>query len=136
VNDSRVRSFRKLSFRAPPARISLSTVKLHGGNERSWTDKRLDDGFDRVSADIALVHQDVGDLRRELRTEVGSLREDNKALRKEMHTEIGSLRQEMHEEIGSLRQEMHEAFGSLNRTLLQIGGGVIVALLGIVATQL
>lgn len=105
----------------------------------SWTDERLDDGFDRVSADIALVRQDVSGLRRELRTEVGSLREDNKALRKEMHTEIGLFRHEMHEEVGFLREDsksLHDAMHSLQRTLLQTGAGIIAALIGVIITQL
>jgi hypothetical protein len=73
----------------------------------SWTDDRLDDGFDRVTADIAL-------LRGETR----------------------SLRRELHEEIGSLRKELQQEIRSLHRIFLQIGGGVIVALIGVIATQL
>ena len=46
--------------------------------------------------------------------------------------EVGSLRKEMRDEIGGLRAD----FGALQRTLLQVGGGVIVALLGIIVTQL
>lgn len=69
----------------------------------SWTDERLDDGFERVHADIAL-----------LRSESHSIRE----------------------EVNSLRQEMHEGFGALHRSLFQIGGGIIAALIGVIATQL
>jgi hypothetical protein len=102
----------------------------------SWTDERLDDGFDRVRADIAVLRGEVGSLRTELRDEIGGLR-------KEVHNEIGGLRQEMHNEIGGLRREMQGEFGSLRadfgalqRTLLQVGGGVIVALIGVIVTQL
>lgn len=91
----------------------------------SWTDERLDDGFDRVSADIQLLRDETGALRRELR--------------QELRQEIGSVRQET----GSLRQEMNGRFehlegrfDDLQRTLLQVGGGMIVALLGVIATQL
>lgn len=94
----------------------------------SWTDERLDDGFDRVSADIQSLRDEVGGLRKEMRWEFGSVRQ-----------EIGSVRQET----GSLRQEMNARFehmetrfDDLQRTLLQVGGGMIVALLGILATQL
>jgi hypothetical protein len=94
----------------------------------SWTDERLDDGFERVSADIRSLHDEVGGLRKEMRWEFGSVRQ-----------EIGSVRQET----GSLRQEMNARFehmearfDDLQRTLLQVGGGMIVALLGILATQL
>lgn len=69
----------------------------------SWTDERLDDGFERVHADIAL-------------------------LRSESHL--------IREEVNSLRQEMHEGFGALHRSLFQIGGGIIAALIGVIATQL
>jgi prefoldin subunit 5 len=98
----------------------------------SWTDERLDDGFDRVSADIQLLRQETSalrkDLRQELRQEIGSVRQ-----------EIGSVRQE----VGSVRQEMNGrfehlegCFDDLQRTLMQVGGGMIVALLGVIATQL
>jgi len=40
------------------------------------------------------------------------------------------------EDIRGLRGEMNQRFDALNRTLLQIGGGVIVALIGLIATQL
>ena len=84
----------------------------------SWTDERLDDGFERVHADIALLreelHKEVGSLQDELRREVGSLRDESKWL----------------------REEMHRGFDRLHRTLFQIGGGVIVTLIGVIATQL
>jgi trans-2-enoyl-CoA reductase len=95
----------------------------------SWTDERLDDGFERVRSEIAVLRGEVGELRKELHQEVGSLRD-------EMHREMGSLRKELHGEIGSLSQEMHQQFAALNRTLLQVGGGVIVALIGVIVTQL
>jgi uncharacterized protein Yka (UPF0111/DUF47 family) len=38
----------------------------------SWTDERLDDGFDRVSADIQSLREETGALRRELRQEMNS----------------------------------------------------------------
>jgi hypothetical protein len=40
------------------------------------------------------------------------------------------------EDIRGLRSEMNQRFDALNRTLLQVGGGVIVALIGLIATQL
>jgi hypothetical protein len=61
-----------------------------------WTDERLDDGFERVRSEIAVLRGDVG----------------------------------------SLRQEMHEGFRSLQRTMLQLCGGIIVALIGVIATLL
>jgi hypothetical protein len=106
----------------------------------SWTDDRLDDGFNRVTAEIGVLRGEVGELRKELRGEVGELRkelhQEAGSLRDEMHREMGSLRKELHGEIGLLSQEMHQQFAALNRTLLQVGGGVIVALIGVIVTQL
>lgn len=39
-------------------------------------------------------------------------------------------------DIKDLRTEMNQRFDALNRTLLQIGGGVVAALIALVATQL
>ncbi len=39
-------------------------------------------------------------------------------------------------DVRELRAEMNARFDGLNRTLLQLGGGVIVALIGLIATQL
>lgn len=84
----------------------------------SWTDERLDDGFERVRADIALLRSETGE-------EFKSLRE-----------EIGSLRRETQDEAKSLRAEMHRGFEGLHRTLFQVGGGIVAALIGVIATQL
>jgi hypothetical protein len=50
--------------------------------------------------------------------------------------EIGSVRGEIGGEIGSLRKEMHALFNSLQRTLIHFEGIMIVALIGLIATQL
>jgi hypothetical protein len=84
----------------------------------SWTDERLDDGFGRVSADIQLLREEMGGLRKDLR--------------QELRQEIGSVRQEMNGRF----EHLEGRFDDLQRTLLQVGGGMIVALLGILATQL
>lgn len=73
----------------------------------SWTDDRLDDGFERVGADNALLRG-----------------------------ELVALREETREEFKSIREEMHRGFDSLHRILLQVGGGIIAALIGVIATQL
>ena len=46
--------------------------------------------------------------------------------------EIATLRTETQESNRELRAE----FNALNRTLLQVGGGVVVALIGLLVTQL
>ena len=87
----------------------------------SWTDERLDDGFARVSADIQSLRKETGALRRELRQE---------------------LRQEMNGLNGRF-EHLDRRFDDLQRILIQVGGamivglvGVIVAVLGVLATQL
>lgn len=91
----------------------------------SWTDERLDDGFDRVTAEIAILRGEVASVRTELKTEIGSLRS-------ELKNEIGLAR----EETQVLRRELHQAIFSLQRTLFHAAVGIIVALAGIIATQL
>jgi hypothetical protein len=39
-------------------------------------------------------------------------------------------------DIRDLRADMNSRFDALQRTLLQLGGGLIVALMGLIATQL
>lgn len=53
-------------------------------------------------------------------------------LRTEMRDEFRSVRAEM----SGIRSEMHAGFDSLHRTMIQFGGIVIVALVGLIGTQL
>jgi hypothetical protein len=115
-----------------------------------WSDERLDDlnnrvgsGFDRIDADLRGIRSEIGALRSEMLGEIGDLRGEIGALESNMKGEIGALRSEMRGEIGDLRGEMNfrfeqvdARFDSLQRTMLQLGGGVIVALIGLIATQL
>jgi hypothetical protein len=79
-----------------------------------WTDERLDDLKDEVAT-----------LRVKMRDEFQAVRE-----------EVGSLRTEMTNEFGVLRGEMHAGFQAINRTMIQFGGLLIAALIGLIATQL
>ena len=79
-----------------------------------WTDERLDD-----------LKEEVGTLRTEMRDEF-------RAVRMEMREEFRAVRSE----IGSLRSEMHTGFELLQRTMIQFGGVLIAALIGLIATQL
>jgi hypothetical protein len=103
-----------LSAHHPRASFCLSTIMQT--MRESWTDERLDDGFDRVSADIQLLRQEMGAMRVELRQEIGSVRV-------ELREEIGSMRVE----IGSLRQGLDD----LRNILMYVGGAMVVGMLGV-----
>ena len=115
----------------------------------TWTDERLDDGFDRLSAELVSVRREVGSVRDEVgsvreeigsvRDEVGSVREEVGSVREEVgavRDEVAGLREEMHQGNEALLKEIHRGIGSLQRTLLQTGGGIIAVLLGILLTPL
>ncbi len=79
-----------------------------------WTDDRLDDlsqqmdaGFERVDANFKRIDDDVRELRGEMNARF-----------EHMETKFDSK------------------LDGLQRTLFQIGGGIIAALLGVIATQL
>ena len=73
----------------------------------AWTDERLDDLSRRIDAGFHRVDSDIRELR------------------SEMHAGFAAVRSEMREEIGSLRA-----------TLLRVGGGMMVGLLGVIAAIL
>jgi predicted nucleic acid-binding Zn-ribbon protein len=101
-----------------------------------WTDERLDDLKDEVGALR-------GEMRDEFRAVRSEMQEEFRAVRDEMRNEFRAVRTEMKEEfravrdeIGSLRHDMHAGFDSLHRTMIQFGGVLIAALIGLIATQL
>jgi hypothetical protein len=75
-----------------------------------WSDERLDDLNRRVADGFNRVEADL----REIRTEMGTLRGEMNA--RFEHVEV--------------------RFDALQRTMLQLGGGAIAALIGLIATQL
>jgi hypothetical protein len=87
----------------------------------AWTDERLDALARRMDAGFERVDRDIRDLRSEVA-----------GLRAEMRGEIGGLRTELGGEIGGLRGEID----ALRITLLRVGGGVIVGLVGVIAAVL
>jgi serine/threonine protein kinase HipA of HipAB toxin-antitoxin module len=109
----------------------------------SWTDERLDD-----------FRGDMTDFRRETKEEFVAVRremkEEFRAVRREMKDEFAAVRREMKEEFAAVRQEMkeefrlvhsefgalHERFDRLQQTMIQFMGVIIVALIGLIATQL
>lgn len=120
----------------------------------SWTDERLDD-----------FRGDMADFRRETKEEFVAVRlemkEEFRAVRKEMRDEFAAVRREMRDEFAAVRREMrdefaavrqemkgefrlvhsefgalHERFDRLQQTMIQFMGVIIVALIGLIATQL
>jgi hypothetical protein len=83
-----------------------------------WTDERLDD-----------LKNEVGTLRAEMRDEF-------RAVRAEMKDEFRVVRVEMKDEFRAMQTEMKAGFDSLHRTMIQFGGLLIAALIGLIATQL
>ncbi len=81
---------------------------------KSWTDERLEERFDAIDHRFDSIERELGLLRLEIKTEFG-------AVRSEMKAEIGGLRGEI---------------SALQHTINRFGGGMILALLGLIATQL
>jgi hypothetical protein len=80
----------------------------------AWTDERLGDMSRRMDEGFARIDADL----RELRAEIRSLRDD-------VRGEIGGLRGELHGEIEAFRV-----------TVLRVGGGMMVGLVGVIAAVL
>jgi hypothetical protein len=99
----------------------------------AWTDERLDDLARRMDAGFDRVDQDI----RDLRTEIGSVRNDLGGqigdARTELGGQIGGLRAELTGQIGGLRAELTGQIDALRLALIRVGGGMIVAMLGMIA---
>ncbi len=87
----------------------------------SWTDARLDDFAAHVGNELHELRQDIRSLREEVRTEISGVR-----------TEIGGVRTE----IGGLRGELRGEIDALRVTILRVGGGMMVGLVGVIAAVL
>ena len=88
----------------------------------SWTDERLDDLIESIRTGFARGDQDIRELR-------ADSRHDSAALRTEMRAEFTSVRTEMRDGFVALRGEIE----SLRLILLRVGGGMMIALLGVIA---
>ena len=87
----------------------------------TWTDERLDDLARRMDDGFARVAADIRELRAELRSGIDTVR-----------VEIGGLRTDLGGEISSVRDEL----AAFRLTLLRVGGGIIVGLVGVIGTVL
>jgi hypothetical protein len=90
-----------------------------------WTDERLDDLKEQVvELDRRMEQRFVG-LERHMEQWFGGL---------ERRMESGF--RELHEEMTGFQRETNARFDSLQRTMIQFGGVMIAALVGLFATQL
>jgi hypothetical protein len=90
---------------------------------QNWTDDRMDDLAAQVDTGFAQAHVDLGSTREELRREI-------KAQGKELRGEIKDLGQELRGEM----QALTAIVAAGQRTMLQICGGLCVALIAAMAT--
>lgn len=123
---------------------------------QNWTDDRMDDLAEQVDTGFAQARVDIGSMRSELHREI---KEQGKELRREMKSQGSELREEMKSQARELREEMkdqtrevrgeiqelrvqmnarfdalHAILAANQRTMLQICGGLCVALIAAVAT--
>jgi hypothetical protein len=91
----------------------------------SWTDKRLDDFRGEVDHRFDRVEADLRALRIESRTEFGALR-----------GEMKSGFERMDERFERMDERSDERFDALHRLMIQLGGLLVAALIGLIATQL
>jgi hypothetical protein len=83
--------------------------------ERSaWTDERLDDRFDQIDRRFDRVDGEIADLRSEIREGFASMRS----------------------ELGAQRSELSGQIEALRLTMLRVGGGMMVGLVGVIAAIL
>ncbi|MGH2974905.1 MAG: hypothetical protein ACRDLL_08585 [Solirubrobacterales bacterium] len=87
----------------------------------AWTDERLDDLRQSMGQGFGRVDSDIRDLRGEMSTRFDAVDVRFRDLRGEMNARF---------------DRVDARFDALQRTLLQLGGGIVVALIGLIATQL
>lgn len=113
----------------------------------SWTDERLDEMSRRMDQGFAQIHADVKALGETTKADIRALgdetRTEIKALRRDAKAEIKALRSDTKAETRALREStkadirlLATEFVALQRTLVLTGGGILAALLGVLATQL
>lgn len=95
-----------------------------------WTDERLDDLNKKVDDGFARVDADLRGLRGDVNSQGNSLRRDlnsqGDSLRRDLNDQGKSLRGELN----ALRSEMNARFDSLNRNLLAGAIAIVAAVIG------
>ena len=88
---------------------------------KSWTDERLDDFAAHTDRRFDTVEMRMGEG-------FARVDEDIRELRAEMDARF--------DKVDARFDHLDARFDAFQRTMLQIGGGMIVALIGLIATQL
>jgi hypothetical protein len=109
----------------------------------SWTDDRLDDLNTRIDQGFSRVEAEIRGVRTEMRTEFAAIRgeteEESSSVRADMKEEFASVRQEMKEGFALMEkrfERMDERFDGFQQTINRFGAGIIIALLGVLLTQI
>ena len=87
----------------------------------AWTDERLDDLSRRMDAGFARVDEDIRELRREMRGGFG---------------EVAGRFNETDRRVDGLGSELRGEIEALRMTILRVGGGIMVGLVGVIAAVL
>jgi hypothetical protein len=102
----------------------------------SWTDERLDDFAQKVDAGLGRVEADIRELRTEVRAGFEEVHRRLDAQGAELRGAIDSQGSGLRGEIDSQGSELRAEIYSLRQTILRVGGGMMVGLLGVIAAVL
>jgi hypothetical protein len=101
-------------LRTTRAHLPVYSAIIMEAMRNSWTDDRLDGFSKETYRRFDEVDRHIGEVERHM--EQGFARVDG--------------------EFRALRSEMNTRFDSLQRTMMQLGSGAILALIGLIATQI
>lgn len=93
----------------------------------TWTDGRLDDKMQGIDHSFDRIGDEIAGLRTDMRAEMRGLRED-------FAREMGAMRSELKDEMAGMRGDINglrTEFAGLQRQLIQIGFGLVGALLAV-----
>lgn len=106
----------------------------------AWTDERLDDLSRRMDAGFARVDADIRGLRTDMRTEISALRRELRGemsgMGSDLRGEIGILGSDLRGEMSTMGSELRGAIDALRLTMLRVGGGIMVGLVGVIGAVL
>jgi DNA anti-recombination protein RmuC len=90
----------------------------------NWTDDRLGERFDRIDERFDHVEERFKQVDERFRQV------------NQRFDQVDQRFDRVEADVREIRTEMKAGFEGLHRTLMQVGGGIIAALIGVIATQL